>query len=134
MITQLEWRSIRSMVERVVADLMGSRRDYFVTGKVIDRDELKNLIWLEEFGDQPIPIVAFNYKVKIYDESPRDTVYGAVGAAADYKVKIKYRTTTVVVPDVGETVLVARELGIRRLPRCLGVIQGRDWIISEDEA
>lgn len=134
MITQLEWKSIRAMVESVIREMVGGRRDYFVTGKVIKNDDKKNLVWLEEFGDQAIPVVAFDYEITVYDETPKGTLAVAAGNVSPYKTKKKKAFATVMVPSVGETVLVARELGIRRLPRCLGVLQGRDWIISEDES
>lgn len=133
MLTDGDFRSIRQFVERIVRDMFGSRFDYFVTGTVIKRDELKKLVWLEEFGDQPIPVVAFNYEVKYYDESVKGTNYGTSGSAAQYKTYVKKAVAEILVPKVGETVLVARELGIGRLPRCLGVIQGKGWIVREDE-
>ena len=68
---------------------------------------------------------------------------------ADYKIwqehEIRYYDTdgngnvivrnakaVTLVPKVGQTVLVAYEMGISRLPRCLGVIQSTNWITSED--
>lgn len=119
-ILEAEWTSIRSMIERVVADIAGRRDSYFITGKVIKRDEGKRLVWLKEFGDQPIPIVSFDYTVKYYDDTTTGT-------------KVKTAKAKVDVPKIGATVLVARELGSRRLPRCLGIIQGIDWLVAEVE-
>jgi microcystin-dependent protein len=42
-------------------------------------------------------------------------------------VELKKPITTVVLPKKGDTVLVAREMGTRRLPRCLGVLQSIDY-------
>lgn len=116
----------------IAAEISGSR-GFFTTGKVIKRDVSKRLVWLEEFGDQPVPIVAFDYDVKYYDETPNGTTVPASGSASPFKTKTKTVVTRVRVPNVGDTVLVARELGTRRLPRCLGVIQGKDWLVAETE-
>lgn len=133
-ITEPEWNSIRALVESVSADVSGAR-NFFTTGKVLKRDENKKLIWLEEFGDQPIPLVAFDYEVKYYDETPNGTTVPSTGASSPFKTKTKTVKAKVLVPKVGETVLVARELGTRRLPRCLGVILAKpgDWLVAEVE-
>jgi hypothetical protein len=41
--------------------------------------------------------------------------------------------TKVDVPKVNDTVLVALEMGTRRLPRCLGVIQSQDYNVPGEE-
>jgi hypothetical protein len=120
-LSDLDFVSIRSLVERVVSEISGRRDSFFVTGKVIKRDEAKKLVWLKEFGDQPIPVVGFDYIVKYYDEG------------ADGVTRVKKSIVQVQVPMIGATVFVARELGSRRLPRCLGVIQGKDWLVAEVE-
>lgn len=135
-----EWRSIQILIEKYV----NKRGEYFVTGKVIKRDEKKKLVWLKEFGDQPIPLVAFDYEVKYYDDSsvgqhvtvnidvPEVPFTGSVNANIPSKNKQKFAKVEVLVPRVGELVLVAKELGTSRIPRCLGVIKGRGWIIPEE--
>lgn len=132
-ITEPEWLSISSMIEKIVRRIVGTRADFFVTGKVIKTDVKNKCIYMKEFGDQPIPIVGFDHEVKYYDESPRGTDYGAAGSNAKYITRVKTAKISVVVPKRGDTVLVAREMGTRRLPRCLGVIQGKKWIVPEDE-
>ena len=132
-ISEPEWTSIVTMIEKVVRRIVGTRGDYFITGKVIKVDNLNKCVYLKEFGDQPIPIVGFDYEVKYYDESPRGTNYGASGSAANFKTLKKTAKATVIMPKIGDSVLVARELGTRRLPRCIGVIQGKKWIIPEAE-
>jgi len=47
-------------------------------------------------------------------------------------VIVRNAKAVTLVPKVGQTVLVAYEMGISRLPRCLGVIQSTNWITSED--
>lgn len=132
-ITEGEWASIRSLVDVAVGETVGNRGSYFTTGKVIKRDEAKRLVWLEDFGDQAIPLVGFKYEIKYYDETPNGTVGVAVGAAQPFRTRTKTIVVTPQVPKVGEIVVVAREMGTRRLPRCLGVILGKDWVTAESE-
>lgn len=122
------------MIETVAADISGAR-NFFTTGKVIKRNVAKKLVWLEDFGDQPIPLVAFSYQVKYYDETPNNTNVPTVGSASPFTTRTKTVTAEVQVPKIGDTVLVARELGTRRLPRCLGVILAKpgDWLVAEVE-
>lgn len=129
MISEGEWESIVNLFNRLIK----KKGEYFVTGKVTKRDEKRKLIWLNEFGDQAIPIVCFDYEINYYDETPSDTNTTAVGAAAQFKTKKKKVISKVMVPKVGQTVVVAREFGTRRLPRCLGVIQGQGWISASED-
>lgn len=115
-----QWASIAAMVEKVVQRVAGSKGDFFTTGRVVKVDEINKCIYLAEFGDQAIPIVGFDYDVTYYDENATTTNKKTTVA----KVKM---------PKVGETVFVAREMGTRRLPRCLGVIQGKKWFDAEEE-
>jgi|SRR5215471_2180403 len=119
MISEAEWQSIRTMVESVVPQITGSRKDYFVTGTVKKVNKTKKLVWLAEFGTQAIPIVGYDYDITYYD--------------TDQTGIVRKRVTKAVVrmPRVGQVVLVARELGVSSLPRCLGVIQGRGWVAEE---
>lgn len=128
-----EWLSIRTMIEQVVRQVSGTRGDFFVTGKVVKVDAKNKCIYMKEFGDQAIPIVGFDYEVNYYDESPKGTTTQAEGDAAQFRTIKKTAKVSVVMPRKGDSVLVARELGTRRLPRCLGVIQGKKWIVPEVE-
>lgn len=111
-ITEGEWVSIRTMIE----SLANKKGEYFTTGKVLKRDEGNKLVWTAEFGDQPIPLVAFDYCVNYYDTDNTGIV------------SKKTATIEVQVPKIGEIVIIAKELGVNRLPRCLGVLKGRNWI------
>jgi hypothetical protein len=132
-ISDPEWESINTFVGRIVKKMVGQRSDYFVTGQVLKVDEPNKCIFMREFGDQPIPIVGFDYEVSFYDESPKGTTTPAEGIAAPYNTYKKTAKVTVVMPKKGQTVLVAREMGTHRLPRCLGVIQGKRWIVPEED-
>jgi len=121
MIDEREFASIRAMVEKIVTQTAGRKSDYFITGKVLKRDVTNKCIYMAEFGDQPIPVVEHNYTVTYYDTNN-------LGKVVKKKAKIE-----VEVPKPGQLVLVAREMGQNRIPRCLGVIQGKKWILLEDE-
>lgn len=123
-----DWREIQNLVKRIVSQ----SGEPFVQGVVVKSDPVNKLIWLKEFGDQPIPLIAFDYKVKYYYNEPFGNTT-AVGTAV--QTRMKTRTTTayskdveVLTPRVGDTVLVAAHLGSRRLPKCLGVIKSKNYI------
>lgn len=119
MISEAEWASIRELAIKL-ASQVANQTGNFVTGKVIKRDEKNKLVWLRELGDQPIPVVGFRYDVKYYDE-------GSSGA-----VNVKTTTAVPQTPQLGDYVFVALEMGAQSLPRCLGVILGTNWIITEN--
>jgi len=120
MISEREWSAISGMVARIVKQIAGERGN-LITGQVIKRNESDKTVWISELGDQPIPVVGFDLDVKYYDTDGTGTV------------NVKHATASPITPDVGDHVLVALELGTQSLPRCVGVIQGRNWIIPEDE-
>lgn len=132
-INEPEWASIANFVEKIVRRIAGSKADYFVTGKVVKVDTPNKCIFMAEFGDQPIPIAGFDYEVAYYDETPRGTTSIAAGGAQPYITNKKSAIVTLVMPKKGQTVLVAREMGTSRMPRCLGVILGKNWIVPEYE-
>jgi hypothetical protein len=103
MLTDADQNTIYAMIERAIP------ADTIVYGKVISRDERKGLIKLKEFGDQWIPLVGFRGTAKIHDDNGTN-------------VKVKTVKITPEVPKIGETVVVLRQFGTRRLPKCVGVI------------
>lgn len=120
-----EWKSIRTLVDSLVS----KKGEYFVTGDVIKRDEDNKLVWIAEFGDQPIPLVAFDYRIKYYDADTLTAVdFAGSTVTAKTTTTRKYATSEVLVPEIGDTVIVARELGVNRIPRCLGILKGKNWI------
>ena len=128
MITSGEWASIAELVERVAMQVAGKSGAHFFVATVIKNDTGKNLVWVRELHDIPIPLFAFDYIVKYYDESPRGTGLSFGG----YKTYTKFATAKVKCPLVGDVVLICREMGTDRLPRCLGVLQSNDFAIDEE--
>jgi len=121
MISEREWSAIAGMVTKMVKKIAGERGN-LITSTVIKRDSGNRLVWIKELGDQGIPVVGFDYNVKYYDTDNNGNV------------NVKNIVVHPHTPDVGDHVLVALELGSQSLPRCVGVIQGNNWIIPEDES
>lgn len=82
----------------------------FTHGKVIESDNVRKAVKVAEFGDQWIPMYGFKGTVKYYDET------------SDGSVVVKTAKFIPDAPAVGDTVLIARQYGTRRLPRCIGVL------------
>jgi hypothetical protein len=121
-LTQRDWNEI----QRFVGSLVAQQGEAFVQGEVVRNDPVKKLIWMKEFGDQPIPLISFDYQVKYYY---RD----AAGNMVPRTTKANTKEVDILVPRVGETVLVARHMGSRRLPKCLGVIKSTGYVRAGGE-
>lgn len=116
-----DYSSIAKHVELEVGRLIGRRRDSIITAKVIKNDIENLLVWVKEIKGQPIPVVGFDYDVTYFDESPR-------GVSGGCKVYKKKAIVKVKCPKVGELVVIAREMSYDGWPKCLGVVQGIDYI------
>jgi hypothetical protein len=124
MIEEGEWTSITEHVIKLIQQVAGRASDHFFVDTVVKNDTSQNLVWVTELGDTPIPLFTFDYDVKYYDESPRGTGLSFGG----YKVYPKVAKTKVRCPKIGDSVLVAREMGQNRLPRCLGVLRSTGFV------
>lgn len=103
------WNAIADLIRRE------SPKREVRTGRVIKRDVAKAHIWLEEFGQTAIPLVAFDHSFDYFDTS--DTgVERRTLQPSDAKI---------VVPRVGELVVVLDMMGNRRFPMCLGVLKSK---------
>ena len=118
-----DFASIGNLIELEVGRLMGRKRDTFFMAEVTKRDTEDNLIWVKELGDQPIPLIAFEYEITYYDESPRGTSGG--GSFHTFK---KTAISKVQVPQKGEMVLILLEMSYGGRPRCFGVVQSRNFV------
>lgn len=120
-----DWRKIFS----AIAD--SQQPSTIIQGVVVKNDVANNLIWLEEFGNQPIPLFFFEFTVKYYDSvaTHADTTTGSITSQITPKVT-KDVDIKVKCPKVGDTVLVLRQYGTRRLPKCIGVLQSTNFIID----
>lgn len=128
--THDEWREIQNLIGRVVE----GQGEYFVQDVVVKSDPVRKVIWTKEFGDQAIPLFAFDYQVK-YFESETTGVSGTSPGPYSVAKKINPKKTKpytkeveVLTPRKGDVVLIARHLGARRLPKCLGVLKSKNFI------
>lgn len=119
-ISNSEWREIEHLINR----LLTNAGEAFVQGQVVKRDTSRKVVWLKEFGDTPIPLIAFNYTLKYYDTNELGVVRVRTAKAPDIEIEV---------PKVGETVLIAQHFGSQRLPKCLGVIKSKKYIQVESD-
>lgn len=114
-----DWREIQKFVN----GLLAQQGQAFTQGKVVKNDPVKKLVWLKEFGDTPIPLIGFDYQVKYFYED-------MTGKTKTRKTVAGSKEVEILVPKIGDTVLVARHMGSRRLPKCLGVIKSKGYVRS----
>jgi hypothetical protein len=119
MITEGEWESIAALVKRIFS----TRAESFVTGRVTRVDGINNNVYMSEFGQQPIPMVAQDLEITYYDTVWNPATSKNVAQKKTAKVKV-------VMPKKGDTVVCVRELGTHRIPRCLGKLIGKKWIMT----
>lgn len=119
-LTNADWREIQKFVGKMTA----SGGEPFVQCKVIGIDISRNVVFAKEFGDIPIPIVAHYYQVTY---SSRD----ASGRVIRLKTQAYSKEVEILLPQIGDTILVAQHLGTRALPKCLGVIQSKDFVVGD---
>jgi hypothetical protein len=134
-----DWRAIQDMVSGMIE----GQGEYFVQDIVVKSDQDNKIIWTKEFGDQAIPLFTFDYQVKYYDSdaTSASTTGGIDGPwtttiskqRKPYKTRPYTKEVEVLVPRIGDVVLIARHLGARRLPKCLGVLKSKNFI-SEGES
>lgn len=104
MITYRDWRNILEAIRDQRSP------DEIVEGRVIDRHEAEQTIFLTEFGTEPIPMAALDFEF---------TTYVDTGGQKE-KRTVKVRPS---LPELGDLVLVARIGGSRHAPRCIGVVR-----------
>jgi hypothetical protein len=114
-LTHKDWNEIYGKIRSLIAQTTG---EPFVQGEVIRRDPKNRLVWLEDFGDTPIPLFGFDYQVEVFFPPP-------IGGSQIF-------LATMLTPKIGETVLVAQHLGSSRLPKCLGVVHSTDFVMEEE--
>jgi hypothetical protein len=129
MLEDHEWDSIREFVTKLTKEIAGRRSDPVIISRVTKNDLNNRLVWIKELEDVPIPLYGFEYEVKYYDETPKNTGWGW----GDYFTDVKIATARLKVPKVGELVIVVREMGSNRMPRCLGALNSTNFAIDEGE-
>ncbi len=118
------WREIREVVNKA------KPRSEVTYDVVTKRDEKNRLIWTKDFGDTPIPLVGFRWKIKYYDSETKGNT-PSIGAALPSKVLPREVYAQVEVPRVGDTVVILRQLGVKRLPKAVGIILSTNFVESD---
>jgi hypothetical protein len=95
-----------------------------VFGKVVKRDTVNKLIWLESFGNLAIPLVSFGFGFSYYDTDQ----LGTVNKRDDPSGTNPALQTKLLVPSIGETAVILNPGGQHRFPLCVGVVRStRFW-------
>jgi len=109
-----DFQSIYEIVDKSFRNATGT----LLMSKVTKRDVTNKLVWVPELGDQPVPLVGFDYEVKYYDTDN-------AGIINEKKAKV-----SPMVPEIGDLVFIALERGTQRLPRCIGKVYSQNYILS----
>lgn len=118
------WNAIADLIDRSKS----AREVYFV--KVVKADKERGLIWVKDFGDMAIPLVAHNYRFSYYDTQPTGANVTA-GVPLPTKKVLRadddnpvYRAQ-IVPPKVGQLVVILDPWGAKRFPICIGPVQSK---------
>ncbi len=114
-----DWDEIYAAIRKVVGD----QGEPFQQVKVIRSDPVNKLVWAKEFGDTPIPLFTNYYQISYTYKDGGRTV---IGKTVPYSNNVE-----VLVPKVGDIILVAQHLGSRVLPKCIGVLASKNFIQPE---
>lgn len=107
------WNAIADLVRR-----NGSQREvYHVTVSKVDK--ARKVLWADEFGDIGIPVVVHSLGQALYDTQPDGTLKKR---GEDYETNDAYQAQ-IIMPQIGDTVVVLDPGGSKTVPICIGVIQ-----------
>ena len=109
-LSQQVWAQVSELIAR------SSGNEEITRGTVIKVDAVNRNVFVKEFGETAIPLVGFDIQVDFYDT----TTTG---------VEKKTSIARAAMPKVGDLVVIARQGGARRLPLCLGIVQGKNYMV-----
>jgi len=104
------WAEINRAIARV------NTNSEITRGQVIKIDASNRNVYVKEFGETAIPLVGFDIDIEFYDTTPTG-------------VQKKTYIAKARMPQVGDLVIIARQGGARRLPLCLGIVQGKNYMV-----
>lgn len=113
--------SLAPNVWNAIVELVEKRRPprEITIGRVVKRDKVKKLIWIDELGETAIPMVDYERVFAYYDTTSTGQV---VKKSDPSDVDPAYRTRNLV-PKAGELAVVLNMWGNGRFPVCVGIIQ-----------
>lgn len=115
-LTREIWNAIADLVERS----RSPREIYYA--KVARSDQERKLVWVKDFGELAIPLVAFDVLGATYDNHPSSENV-TEGLPCPTTTTKRGVPTSVVCPKKGELVVILDPWGAKRFPICIGVIQ-----------
>lgn len=119
-------RSIWNAIADLARRSQSPREIYF--SEVTRVDAVSQLIYAADFGDVAIPLVAFDRAIAYYDTVPTgvagSTVNTQVERREDKTHTNKNYLSQVVLPKVGDVVVVLDLWGAKRFPVCIGLLRG----------
>ena len=91
-----------------------------IFGEVIKRDTKHKLVWINELGDQPIPLIGFGANLTAFDVVPDGNI---VDVDMDMNTVANQRIFQIdpITPQLGQKVCVIRQFGLNRLAHCIGI-------------
>lgn len=119
------WNAIADLVQRSQTP----REIYYVKVKRVDAK--KKIIYVDDFGDIGIPLVAHSYSFSYYDTVPAGNAVSGQPIETqklkrgDREQKNPLYRTEIVMPKVGELVVVLDPWGAKRFPICIGILQSK---------
>lgn len=107
-------RSVWNAVADLARRSQTPREVYF--SEVSRADPARNLVWVKDFGDTSIPLVAFDSSFAYYD-----TIQTGEVVRRDDPTNENYQTKTVC-PKKGDLVVILDPWGAKRFPICVGLL------------
>jgi hypothetical protein len=132
MIDNHEWNAIRDMIQQLLP------AESVVFDRVTKRDTVDKLVWTKEYGNLALPLVSFQYGFAYYDTqltaNPTNTF-----PVRSHQVRREDLTnqnvnfkTRLIVPKVGDMVVILDRYGVKRHPVCIGVTESKNFWVGEE--
>lgn len=115
------WNALFDQIERSKT----AREIYFA--KVTKADKTRKLIWVQDFGDLPIPLIGHNFSFSHYDTQAN----GTLKKREDKTQTNPTYLVEVVTPKVGQMAVILDPWGAKRYPVCIGVILSKSGYWEE---
>lgn len=131
-ISNQEWNAIRDMIQQLLP------AESVVFDRVTKRDTVDKLVWTKEYGNLALPLVSFQYGFAYYDTQLNANPTNALPVRS-HQVRREDLTnqnvnfkTRLIVPKVGDMVVILDRYGIKRHPVCIGVTESKNFWMGEE--
>lgn len=96
-LTHKDWDEILGRIKALIAQ----KGESFDQGIVVKRDLQRKLVWVEGFGNQPIPMYQFHSDVYVYDEWQELEIQTTVIGVSSYTYNTPANTSFLIVECIG---------------------------------